>query len=84
MIEKICFCVFVGISIYFQPGAPPGVNYSGSDSPTKINMVDEINIQPQLMTRSQMTQSHSSGGLKSRLMNVLGLSPGNEGASGTQ
>jgi kinesin light chain len=58
--------------------------YSGcSDSPPKIHMVDEITGSQTQMTRSQMTQSHSSGGLKSRLMNVLGLSPGNEGAGGT-
>ena len=61
-----------------------GASYSGSDSPPKIQMDEITSNQAQMMTRSQMTQSHSSGGLKSRLMNVLGFSPGNEGAGGTQ
>lgn len=68
-----------------KPCTQQGATYSGSDSPPKMHMSDENTTnQSQAMARSQMTQSHSSGGLKSRLMNVLGLSPGNEGAGGSQ
>nr|CAD2194856.1 unnamed protein product [Meloidogyne enterolobii] len=68
-----------------QPGiaSQQCTTYTGSDSPPKMHVSDEMTTnQTQVMGRSQMTQSHSSGGLKSRLMNVLGLSPGNEGGAG--
>ncbi|CAK5025383.1 unnamed protein product [Meloidogyne enterolobii] len=75
-------------SFNFQPGiaSQQCTTYTGSDSPPKMHVSDEMTTsnQAQVMGRSQMTQSHSSGGLKSRLMNVLGLSPGNEGAGGSQ
>ena len=75
-----------------QPGQGGQQSAGGSDSPPPGGQSlgddtwmsqSQSQTQSQLMTRSQMVQSQSSGGLKSRLMNVLGLSPGGgDGAGG--
>ena len=85
--KQLLICVPCCHLSNFQPGiaSQQCTTYTGSDSPPKMHVSDEMTTtnQTQVMGgRSQMTQSHSSGGLKSRLMNVLGLSPGNEGGAG--
>jgi hypothetical protein len=68
----------------FLPSLQPGSQQQPGGSLEEATMGDETWTQSQmmqqsLMSRSQMTQSQSGsgGGIKSRLLNVLGL--GNEG-----